>query len=228
MRQGFLTVPPKRLDPTTARPTVHVVETNRLTTPEFVPIPSAKIRGLKSPESYIPDDFRAFDYDWIPRPAPGTFSGEVPPFCVLYSGTREAILALPNFPKPLMSPPSLTWPFYIKDIPGMGKAMVARTPIQAGQLILNEHPLIVYPTAFPYYTHPTLKPEERDFMQLSVNLLWGPSKKMFYSLHNVQGSEMMNTKGIFAMNALGIGELPGPYKGDHSAICHFLSRMNHR
>jgi hypothetical protein len=126
----------------------------------------------QSADRYIPDDFKRFDYSFTPMPE--TVSGEITPLCVLYPGTKEALLALPNFPKRLISPPSLIWPFYIKDIPGMGKAMVARIPIQAGQLILNERPLIVYPTAFPYYTHPALKPEDRDFMQLSVNVLWMP------------------------------------------------------
>jgi hypothetical protein len=159
---------------------------------------------------------------------PETVSGEIPPFCMFYPGTKDALLALPNFPKRLISPPFLIWPFYIKDIPGMGKAMVAKIPIQAGQLILNEWPLIVYPSAFPYYTHPTLKPEEHDFMQLSVDVLWQPCKEQFYSLHNCNGPEMMKTKGIFNTNSLGIGAFPGPYKGGYSAVFNFVSCMNHR
>jgi hypothetical protein len=207
---------------------IQVTNTNRSSPPVCIPIPKLRPNLLQPPEEpSIPADFQGFDHSWTPHP--DAVSGEMTPFCVLYPGTKDAILALPTFPKRLRSLPGLSWPFYIKDIPGMGKAMVASAPIEAGQLVLNERPLIVYPHTFPHYTHPSLKPEERDFMQLAATVLFPPSKKLFFSLHNAQGAESMtNVQGIFHTNALGIGQLPGPYKGDHCAVCHFSSRMNHR
>ena len=226
MRRGFLNKAPKAPGRTLVALKTEQINTTPL---ELVTIPNLKVADPchTAPEcTTIPKGFKA--YNVVTLPYPNTFPGEPAALCILYPGAKESILALPDFPTRLTFPPFFRYAFAVKDTPGTGKAMVAVIPIQAGELILNERPLILYPGAFPY--HPNLTYHPDDLWHRLVQLLESPFRKIFYDLHNCKGSEtdVARSKGIRDTNSISVGPLPGSYEGYYAAICPFLSRMNHR
>ena len=130
MGWGFLTVPSKKLERTTTpHKAVHGIEADMSTIRVFVPIPNPKILNMRqkfhdTPICNIPADFRAFEFDHIPYPRPG--SSETALLCVLYPGTKEGVLCFSDFPQCLIDLPATSWLLEIRDLSGMGKGMVAR------------------------------------------------------------------------------------------------------
>jgi hypothetical protein len=145
---------------------------------------------------------------------------------MLHAGTKEALWNLPDFLKPLNSPPPTGWPFIIKDVPNMGKGLYARETIQSGELILAERPLILMPILLPYI--PGKSPHPDQLLERLLERLDDGARRHFYSLHNCKGSSVPQLRGILDTNMLNVGMLPGPYAGAHGAVCSLISRINHR
>jgi hypothetical protein len=148
--------------------------------------------------------------------------------CLIFPGAKEKILALPNFPTPIVTPPnSFQTTYSIRDVNGFGKGMVAEVTFQPGELIVPERPLIILPVVLPFAQGKTVHPD--TIMDQLVNLLSQKSRNTFYELPNCKGSSVSSRiRGIIDTNCLDIGGLPGEYDGRYGAICPLISRINHR
>jgi hypothetical protein len=244
MKRGFLNKPPKSESRTMTRTgtsgtpvaprTNNIEEKSAGPAVILIPDPKLEVFNPDSPDpslsTLIPTSFNG-SFHFVTLPFPGTFKfpNEPATLCVLFPGTKDRILALPDFPTRLTPPPYIRWPFAVEDVPGMGKAMIALLPFEAGGLILNERPLILFPAAWPSHanlTHPY------EIMHKAAQMLDSPFREAFYQLHNCKNSGPVSgavqVNGICDTNAIFAGELPGPYMGQYAAVCHHLSRMNHR
>ncbi|GLB44592.1 putative SET domain-containing protein [Lyophyllum shimeji] len=146
--------------------------------------------------------------------------------CLLFPGAREGILTLRGFPAPLpRAAKSLSRePLYdIRRIPGLGRGAVANKALQPGDLIICERPLLLFPAAFPKHG-----PESRGtrFKDM-VESLPREKRDLVFDLHNCMKNGLKNVKGIIDTNSLGIGRLPGSYKGAYAVLCPRIARMNH-
>ena len=156
----------------------------------------------------------------LPYPTPGQKDWSV--ICLLYPGTKEALLALPGFPAPPPHRFASIWdlPYYLKDVPGMGYSVVAATALQAGDLILCERPLLLVPIFRFKGTD--------SAMDQAINIVKKNRRFDLNHLSNCKGPDVSRSRGIIDTNALDAGRLPGPYDGGHAVICMDLSRINHR
>lgn len=109
----------------------------------------------------------------------------------------------------------------------MGKGLFARETIQPGELILAERPLVLMPIALPHIPGKSPYCPDQFLEQLSERLD-DDARRDFYRLHNCKGPSVLQIRGIMDTNVLSVGLLPGPYTGEHGAICRAISRINHR
>lgn len=225
MKRGFLKKPSNPPSP----PEDKDVQAPREPQHELVSIPEMKItRGENVPrKGKFPT--QNFDLSIVTLPWPSIFRPmERVAVCLLYPGTKEKILALPNFPSPIVTPKnSFQITYSIKDLNGFGKGMLAEVTFQPGELILSERPLIILPVVLPFVKGASTHPDA--ISDQLVNLLSEQSRKTFYELHNCKKSSMSpRIRGIIDTNCLDIGGLPGEYGGGYGAICPLISRINHR
>ncbi|KAG6876023.1 hypothetical protein C0992_001347 [Termitomyces sp. T32_za158] len=169
----------------------------------------------------------------------------IPTSFLLYTGTKEAILKelghMKVEPPPLalpftieevpgqvkeleVEPPPLALPFTIEEVPGQGHGTFAKNAFNTGDLIWDEHPLLVFPQVFNPYSVYT---RERC-VELAIERLVPALRDMFYMLHNCKSNDPKDVDGICATNAIDIGRFPGPHEYGHAAVFLLISRFNHR
>lgn len=146
----------------------------------------------------------------------------IPTHCLLYDGTKEALLKQLKPVKSEIPPSSL--PFETKEVSGQGIGAFAKKAYNIGDPIWDEHPLFVVPHVFPSESE---FPREHYFKSV-VEKLPPHVSFTFYRLHNCKSEDPKDIIGIIETNAIGIGRLPGPYEGDYAAVFFLISRFNHR
>ena len=107
-----------------------------------------------------------------------------------------------------------------------GLRVFARMPIEPGQLIMRERPLLVYPQLVPF--NPSLPPEHAyPKLEEALLRLHECPRAAFFLLANSHSQEPSRVKGIIDTNALHIGQLPGSTL-EYAGVCKDVSRINHR
>ncbi|RPD53882.1 SET domain-containing protein [Lentinus tigrinus ALCF2SS1-7] len=149
----------------------------------------------------------------------------------LYPGTDCVLLQLKNrneIPLPHLEPESEAAPvssYLIADAGSSGFGVFASTPIERGDLIMRERPLLVYPQLVPFHRN---LPPEHAYPELEEALSRLPThrRESFFRLVNSHPEEPSRVKGIIDTNALHIGLLPGSTQ-QYAAVCKDTSRINH-
>ncbi|KAK7061310.1 ER lumen protein-retaining receptor [Favolaschia claudopus] len=158
--------------------------------------------------------------------------------CVFHPGSKEVVMAIPNFPRPLLRPKAVA--FRLGPAPGKGLGLFSTRALKMGELIHCERPLLVGATSIPSYAPASFTREmfiqhylneSEQYFQVAVNRMRPADKAAFMALansHTRDGSGPI--MGIIRTNALTISGLrPGvtdPSK-DYSGICEVMSRLNH-
>ncbi|KAJ7125165.1 hypothetical protein C8R44DRAFT_703306 [Mycena epipterygia] len=158
--------------------------------------------------------------------------------CFFFPGSKEVLMKLPGFPKPLVHP--TTPAFRMASTPGKGAGLFSTRALKAGDLILSERPLLVaargaavsYPEGFTHeqFIQHSLNELEK-YMALSVNRMRPEAKAAFMALansHKEDGSGPI--VGIVRTNGLFLDGLRPGVKDEtasYSAICKDISRLNH-
>ncbi|KAJ3515322.1 hypothetical protein NLJ89_g1833 [Agrocybe chaxingu] len=166
--------------------------------------------------------------------------------------TLTKTLNLPGFPSPIPKPRRQNM-YIIKPSKGMGLGMFAMCDIKAGDLILSERPLLVYPIAAVQDT-----PNQRELLRSPTQNTKSASQMVEYEQLIEVTLERMSDEGCFAFlslanvhtkdrsrpllgiiktngyEAMGIGDGPEPPSGGrygpgrgYGAVCELGSRVNH-
>ncbi|KAK7057595.1 aldehyde dehydrogenase [Favolaschia claudopus] len=158
--------------------------------------------------------------------------------CLFHPGSKEVLLKIPGFPRPLKHP--ATPGFRIAKIPGKGTGLVSKRALKAGDLILSERPLVAWaqgmPIPFPatftrqqciqYQLQETEKMREVSFKRMRPR-----DKEAYMALwncHKEDGSGPLT--GIARTNSVALeGLRPGvnDESADYCATCKLISRLNH-
>jgi hypothetical protein len=150
MKRGFL----NKVNKTTSKPASSVktsIEPVKSKSNDTVSTAATQVKSTYGPEYGIQANFGYLMLRIAKFPGPSPLRPNEPvTTSLLHAATKEALWSLPDFLKPLNSPPSAGWPFIIKDVPNMGKGLYARETIQPGELIFTEIPLVLIPVALPY------------------------------------------------------------------------------
>lgn len=168
---------------------------------------------------------RTLDYVITQLPILPAFSLEAPTTCLLFTGIKEAILALPGFPSSYDY--NAPWRYTrVADVPGVGKGLFASVSRQPGDILLTERPLLVMPSITPIIN------DGRNLGQTIVNhvvdRILPPGDSQYRALSNCKPNEPNPLKGIMDTNALPIGPLPGLMTQDWLGVAAMASRINHR
>ncbi|KAG5651531.1 hypothetical protein H0H81_008293 [Sphagnurus paluster] len=147
-------------------------------------------------------------------------------WCLMLADTRDAILALPNFPSPMLSPPpSAPRPYVVQPAPGMGKGVFANMDFKPGSLIMCERPLAIFPAMIPCGIDGT--PHPQISFKAFVEWMQPEYRKVFCGLYNCKSTAKDDLLGIVNTNCIYVGRLPGSYNGLYGAVGIELSRFNH-
>ncbi|KDQ11523.1 hypothetical protein BOTBODRAFT_67895 [Botryobasidium botryosum FD-172 SS1] len=136
--------------------------------------------------------------------------------CMLPRGVRERALALPSFPHRLAIAPS-ECKFRIGPSPLGGLGMFATTDFAAGDIILDERPLLV--------TIQRLSAGSLGLLKEIVAQMPERSRTAYLGLANVKGNTCAPEVGILRTNAFGV-DLPGCDE-TYAAVYEHASRCNH-
>ena len=152
-----------------------------------------------------------------------THPREVSSMVVWYDGMPQEVEALyPNFPHPFSSPRP---PVYkVANIDGAGLGVVATADIQAGDTIVCERPLFVYPSVMIADTQEVAE----GVFELAIRHMHPMNQALLYGLADCKGSTAFSKlAGIMNTNSLILGPLPA-YNSAYAGIARDISRVNHR
>ncbi|KAF9463365.1 hypothetical protein BDZ94DRAFT_1308880 [Collybia nuda] len=178
MKRGFLKKPTKSSETTLTPKSEQTVKEPRH---ELIPIPEIKIPDFDDVPLQGTFPTSNFGFSIVTLPWPSIYRPlDRSSLCLLFPETKEKILALPNFPSPLISSPYSSQPIYsIKDVEGYGKGLFANVTIRPGELIICERPLIILPIAMPYVQSILMHPD--IILEQMVNALSNNSRELFYA-----------------------------------------------
>ncbi|KAI0824330.1 hypothetical protein BC628DRAFT_1322891 [Trametes gibbosa] len=106
-----------------------------------------------------------------------------------------------------------------------GYGVFAASPMERGELIITERPLLIFPQLLPYRNkaspHRLYAELEDAIMRMSPQ-----TRDCFFDLANSSLSEPSVCKGVIDTNSLHLGTIPG---GSHlyGVVCKDISRINH-
>ncbi|KAK7061309.1 ER lumen protein-retaining receptor [Favolaschia claudopus] len=159
--------------------------------------------------------------------------------CIFHEGSKEVIMAIPNFPRPMIHPKKVL--FRMGPASGKGQGLFSKQAIKMGDLIFSERPLMlctrVAPSGFtdPSYTREMIIQQGliqlEQCYQIAFNRLRPADRAEFMSLtncHTEDGSGPL--VGRVRTNGLGISGLrPGVEGtlGRYSSVNKYISRLNH-
>jgi hypothetical protein len=189
---------------------------------------------------YIPD-ITAMVYTTVPFDAgPDEPVSE----CFFYPGSKEVLMNLAGFPRPLEHPATPT--FRLDTVSGKGMGVFSTRALKFGDRILCERPLLITAPTVPLMIQTAdLDNPENNHMdwrrnemekhyKVSVNRMRPDDKAAFMALANTRRKDGSTTPihDIIDTNAFGVhGLLPGHDlmgRETYPAVCKDLSRLNHR
>ncbi|KAJ7221357.1 hypothetical protein GGX14DRAFT_388537 [Mycena pura] len=199
--------------------------------------------GYSQPMRYVERDARAgsvpnaMTFTTLPV---GAREDEPVTECFFYPGSKEVVMNLPGFPKPLVHP--ATPAFHLSSTPGKGLGLFSTRALKQGDHILSERPLLVtvrcvpvsYPPSFTrdqYYQH-TLNEFEKC-LEIPVKRMRPEDREAFMALENSHKEDGSGPiVGIVRTNGLCLKGLLPDVKDENSefqyaAICKDISRLNH-
>ncbi|KAG6828228.1 hypothetical protein H0H93_015007, partial [Arthromyces matolae] len=139
-----------------------------------------------------------------------------------YGGTREKMMEeLKPFSTPKTVAAVRSMPVSVKEIHGQGRGLIANRSFDSGDFIMHEDPFFVAPAGYPIDSRPI------EMLTMATENFSPQYKDIFYRLHNCKSSNPRDAKGIMDTNALPIGCLPGPYRGEWFGMFPVTSRANH-
>ncbi|KAK7061308.1 ER lumen protein-retaining receptor [Favolaschia claudopus] len=203
----------------------------------------------KVPKVELPDKFstKYVERDPLSTSAPGAITittipngvpNEPESECIFFGGSKEVVMAIPNFPRPMRHPKTVA--FRMGHAPGKGMGLFSTRALRVGNLILTERPLLVCARNIadkaPGHYSPemmiqyVLDETERTY-EIAYNRMSAADKEAFMALANCHledGSGPLT--GRVRTNGLGVSGLRPGVEGDlayYSAICKHISRLNH-
>ncbi|KAJ7221361.1 hypothetical protein GGX14DRAFT_429485 [Mycena pura] len=253
MKRGFLNgsqAKARSLGPSLAAATVTQVNPSPVIAPEIkvekLPIGKRNVEvpeGYSQPLRYVERDARAgsvpnaMTYTTLPV---GAREDEPVTECFFYPGSKEVVMDLPGFPKPLVHP--ATPAFRLSSAPGKGLGLFSTRALKQGDHILAERPLFVTVRGIPLQCPPSFTREQyhqhamNEFercLEFSVKQRMRPEdSEAFMALknsHKEDGSGPI--VGIVRTNGLRLPGLRPDLKEDskfqYTAVCKDISRLNH-
>ncbi|KAJ6593428.1 hypothetical protein B0H19DRAFT_917092 [Mycena capillaripes] len=159
--------------------------------------------------------------------------------CFLFPGSKEVLMNLPGFPRPLKNPAKPA--FRLAAVRGKGMGLLSTRAIKMGDLILSERPLYVAARGLPVpvpstftraqYTQFSLNMLEK-YYEVSMTRMPPANKAAFMALKNSHLEDGSGPLvGIVRTNALALENLRPGVEGElglYSAVCKDISRLNHR
>jgi hypothetical protein len=162
--------------------------------------------------------------------------------CLMSARIKHLVLSTPGYPQPVRHPRRKMC--VIREAPGKGLGVFALEPIEKGDLIFAERPIIVCPSLLGTLVRSDATPEmaiasylaQSEAIVESLLLRQAPEKvKAYMELTNCHETDGSGPKyGIMRTNGLGLSHLKEPHKRDKDVIIHYagvgevLSRVNHR
>ncbi|KAK7061311.1 ER lumen protein-retaining receptor [Favolaschia claudopus] len=159
--------------------------------------------------------------------------------CVFVEGSKEVVMAIPNFPQPMLHPKEVA--VRMSPVPGKGMGLLSTRALKMGDLILSERPLFIcarYVSKYipPGYTREMLAKHDMDEMEqcygFAVNRMRPADKAAFMALANCHLEDGSGPiVGRVRTNVVRVSGL-GPGATDettehYGAICRDISRLNH-
>ncbi|KAJ7647746.1 hypothetical protein FB45DRAFT_1052173 [Roridomyces roridus] len=207
------------------QPRVDVPEGYSMLTPYTKHDPRAKIQH--NPDTML--------FTTLPIDAP---DDEPVSECFFFHGSKELVVNLPGFPKPLVHPS--TPAHRMGSTPGKGMGLFSTRALKTGELILTERPLLVaprgLPTAYPSsFTHEQYLQHSLNELEkaeaIAVERMRPEDRKAFMALSNCHKEDGSGpVVGIVRTNSLALGGLrPGvtDEMGEYCAVPKDISRLNH-
>ncbi|KAF9012819.1 SET domain-containing protein [Hymenopellis radicata] len=157
--------------------------------------------------------------------------------CFIPPSMEKAILALPGFPAALQRPLQRT--YSLVDVLGKGRGMIAACEIQAGDLIIEERPLVVGPTDWTVRTSvlPSLLQVERmqaaqeeQMVHAALQRMTSEYRKAFEDLLNSREDGISGPlRGRCKTNGFALGNIIHDDDDDKPfyGVFKTLSRVNH-
>ncbi|KAF8993259.1 hypothetical protein BDQ17DRAFT_1368609 [Cyathus striatus] len=155
---------------------------------------------------------------------------------VLYSRTLPGLLAEPGFNERLPPPFEHPLPAYeIRDAPPKGQGMFATRPLDIGELIILERPLMVVPmntdlSGIEYGATVAPMAIYEPMLEVAFNRMSEENQKAYLDLAvSRKNDKRPRLVAIWDTNCFGIGKLGRPCsdKDEYSAVFKDMSRINH-
>ncbi|KAJ6497624.1 hypothetical protein C8R45DRAFT_134010 [Mycena sanguinolenta] len=203
---------------------------------------------ISLPEGFEYGSIRYEECDPGSRSTPGIMNHTSVPFtgadeqvseCFFFSGSKEVLMGIPNFPHPILQ--VATPAFRLTDVPGKGAGLLSTRALKTGDLILDERPLFVCARGVPIAVPPIFTPAQvgqyqlqklEEYCEIAINRMRPEAKNAFMALwncHKEDGSGPI--MGIVRTNGLSLqGLRPGVQDhqtNQYSAVCKDISRLNH-